>query len=91
MKFTIEKNIVLENPATKSFLADAFIPEKEEKLPLVIFAHGYKGYKDWGAWNLMAEKFAKNGFYFVKFNFSHNGTSLENPIDFCRFRKFRTQ
>ena len=45
MKFTVEKNFVLENLATKSFLADAFIPEKEEKLPLVIFAHGYKGYK----------------------------------------------
>jgi cephalosporin-C deacetylase-like acetyl esterase len=51
MKFTVEKNIVLENPATKSFLVDAFVPEKEGKLPLVIFTHGYKGYKDWGAWN----------------------------------------
>ena len=88
MKFTVEKNIVLENPATKSFLVDAFIPEKEEKLPLVIFAHGYKGYKDWGAWNLMAEKFAKNGFYFVKFNFSHNGTSLEHPSDFADLESF---
>ena len=88
MKFTIEKNIVLENPTTKPFLADAFVPEKEGKLPLVIFAHGYKGYKDWGAWNLMAEKFAKNGFYFVKFNFSHNGTSLENPSDFADLESF---
>lgn len=88
MKFTVEKNIVLENPATKSFLVDAFVPEKEGKLPLVIFAHGYKGYKDWGAWNLMAEKFAKNGFYFVKFNFSHNGTSLENPSDFADLESF---
>ena len=88
MKFTVEKNIVLENPTTKSFLADAFVPEKEEKLPLVIFAHGYKGYKDWGAWNLMADKFAKNGFYFVKFNFSHNGTSPENPNDFADLESF---
>ena len=30
MKFTTEKNIVLENPATKSFLVDAFVPEKKE-------------------------------------------------------------
>ena len=65
MKFTLQKNIILNNPETQSFLADAFIAEKEGKLPLVIFVHGYKGYKDWGAWNLMAEKFAKNGFYFV--------------------------
>lgn len=82
MKFTTAKNIALQNPHTRSFLADAFIPESEGKQPLVIFCHGYKGYKDWGAWNLMAEKFAKNGFFFVKFNFSHNGTTLEVPTDF---------
>jgi len=88
MKFTVQKNIILENPETKPFLADAFIPEKEGKLPLVIFSHGYKGYKDWGAWNLMAEKFAKSGFFFVKFNFSHNGTTLENPTDFADLESF---
>lgn len=88
MKFTVQKNIILENPETKPFLADTFIPEKEGKLPLVIFSHGYKGYKDWGAWNLMAEKFAKSGFFFVKFNFSHNGTTLENPTDFADLEIF---
>lgn len=88
MKFTVQKNIILENPETKPFLADAFIPEKKGKLPLVIFSHGYKGYKDWGAWNLMAEKFAKSGFFFVKFNFSHNGTTLENPTDFADLESF---
>ena len=46
--------------------------------PTVIFCHGYKGFKDWGCWNLVAEKFANQGFNFVKFNFSHNGvTSLD--------------
>lgn len=88
MKFTVQKNIILENSETKPFLADTFIPEKEGKLPLVIFSHGYKGYKDWGAWNLMAEKFAKSGFFFVKFNFSHNGTTLENPTDFADLESF---
>ena len=88
MKFTVQKNIILENPETKPFLADTFIPEKEGKLPLVIFSHGYKGYKDWGAWNLMAEKFAKSGFFFVKFNFSHNGTTLESPTDFADLESF---
>ena len=88
MKYLTQKNIVLENPETKPFLADAFIPEKEGELPLVIFAHGYKGYKDWGAWNLMAEKFAENGFFFVKFNFSHNGTILENPTEFADLESF---
>ena len=88
MKFTIQKNIILKNPETKPFLADTFVPENREKLPLVIFCHGYKGYKDWGAWNLMAEKFAENGFFFVKFNFSHNGTTLEKPSDFADLESF---
>ena len=88
MKFTIQKNIILENPETKPFLADTFVPDNKEKLPLVIFCHGYKGYKDWGAWNLMAEKFAENGFFFVKFNFSHNGTTLEKPSDFADLESF---
>src|SRR5690606_3008749 len=84
----IERNIIIENPATRNFLADAYFPESAEKLPLVIFAHGYKGYKDWGAWHLMAEKFAEAGFFFVKFNFSHNGTTLENPETFDDLEAF---
>lgn len=88
MKFKVEKNLILQNPETRSFLADAYIPEKEEPCPLVIFCHGYKGYKDWGAWSLVAEKFAKNGFYCVVFNFSHNGTTLDSPKEFKDLEAF---
>ena len=88
MKVHIEKNIIIKNAKTRDFLADAYYPEMEEKLPLVIFAHGYKGYKDWGAWDLMAKKFAEAGFFFVKFNFSHNGTTLEQPADFADLEAF---
>lgn len=83
-----EKNIVISNPETRDFLADAFYPAKGRKIPLVIFVHGYKGYKDWGAWNLMAEKFAEAGFFFVKFNFSHNGTTLSDPLNFSDLEAF---
>ncbi|WP_051190494.1 alpha/beta hydrolase family protein [Kaistella palustris] len=83
-----EKNIKLNNSATRDFLADAFYPINEQKLPLVIFAHGYKGYKDWGAWELMAEKFAEAGFFFVKFNFSHNGTTPDKPQEFADLEAF---
>lgn len=50
--------------------------------PLVVFAHGYKGFKDWGPWHKVAEVFAGKGFDFLKFNFSHNGGTVENPTDF---------
>ena len=88
MKLNIERNTIIKNPKTKYFLADAFYPESENQLPLVIFAHGYKGYKDWGAWNLMAEKMAEAGFFFVKFNFSHNGTTIKKPTDFADLEAF---
>lgn len=88
MKINIQKNIRIKNPETRDFLADAFYPEGTEKLPLVIFVHGYKGYKDWGAWDLMANKFAEAGFFFVKFNFSHNGTTVENPTEFDDLEAF---
>lgn len=88
MAVTKKKNIIIQNPETRDFLADAYYHEADKKLPLVIFVHGYKGYKDWGAWDLMAEKFAEAGFFFVKFNFSHNGTTVENPNDFADLEAF---
>ncbi len=88
MKINTEKNIIIKNNQTRDFLADAYYPEGSGKLPLVIFAHGYKGYKDWGAWDLMADKIAGAGFVFVKFNFSHNGTTIDNPAEFADLEAF---
>lgn len=49
---------------------------------IVVFCHGYKGFKDWGAWNLVAKAFAEKGIDFLKFNFSLNGGTMTNPVDF---------
>jgi len=86
MNLIKQKNTILKSE--KEFLADAIFPDYEEKLPLIIFVHGYKGYKDWGTWDLMAEKFANAGFYFVKFNMSHNGTTLKDPNNFADLETF---
>ncbi len=86
MNLIKQKNIILKSE--KEFLADAFFPESEENLPLIIFAHGYKGYKDWGAYELMGERFAEAGFYFVKFNMSHNGTTVEDTNNFGDLESF---
>ncbi len=67
---------------------DVCYKETNSPKPVVIFCHGYKGYKDWGAWNLVAEKFALEGFLFLKFNFSHNGGTVDNPIDFPDLEAF---
>ncbi len=84
----IRKNIVLERIDKKPILIDTFFLKESINQPAVVFCHGYKGFKDWGAWNLMAESIAKAGFCFVKFNFSHNGGTIENPIDFPDLEAF---
>ena len=81
-------NIIIDGNHGKPILTDYFYNENQTKKPIIIFCHGYKGYKDWGAWNLMAEEFVKNNFFFVKFNFSHNGGTLKNPIDFPDLEAF---
>jgi len=82
------KNNILQGKHQKSILVDVFYTETNTKKPVLIFCHGYKGYKDWGAWNIMAAAFAKAGFFFVKFNFSHNGGTVEQPIDFPDLEAF---
>ncbi|MGB1042871.1 MAG: alpha/beta hydrolase family protein [Tenacibaculum sp.] len=84
----IKKNIVLQRIGKKPILIDTFFLKESMNQPVVVFCHGYKGFKDWGAWNLMAETIAKAGFCFVKFNFSHNGGTIENPIDFPDLEAF---
>lgn len=55
---------------------------------MVIYAHGFNGFKDWGNFDLIAKQFVEAGFTFVKFNFSHNGTCPEQPQDFVDLGAF---
>ncbi len=50
--------------------------------PLVLYAHGINGFKDWGGMEQIATAFAQDGFNFLSFNFSHNGTTVEQPEEF---------
>lgn len=81
-------NIQIEGGFRKPILTDIFYHETNTRKPLVIFIHGFKGFKDWGHFNLIAERFANEGLVFVKFNFSHNGTTPEHPADFADLEAF---
>ena len=78
----IEKNKILDSEGKKPILYDLYYSSTGTQKPVILFCHGYKGFKDWGAWHLVAESFANAGFFFIKFNFSHNGGTTLNPIDF---------
>ena len=82
------KNKVLTRSNDKSILIDYFFKKNDQQKPVVIFCHGYKGFKDWGAWDLVAEAFAKADCFFVKFNFSYNGGTMQQPIDFPDLEAF---
>ena len=83
----MKRTVVLTTGREKDILMDV-TSLQSDPIGIVIFCHGYKGYKDWGAWNLVSGEFARNGFAFVKFNFSHNGGTIENPIDFPDLKAF---
>lgn len=81
-------NIVLPGLHGKPIVIDATYHQTGRPKPVVVFSHGFKGFKDWGHFNLVAEAFAQAGFVFVKFNFSHNGTTPEQPTDFADLEAF---
>ncbi len=85
---SIQNTIIKSSYHKKPIVTDVYYENNQKRKPIVIFCHGYKGYKDWGAWNLMVPEFVKNELFFVKFNFSHNGGTVENPIDFPDLEAF---
>ncbi|MCS6933539.1 MAG: prolyl oligopeptidase family serine peptidase [Chitinophagales bacterium] len=82
------KNIILQSLHHRPFLADVFWLDNQTPKPVILFCHGFKGFKDWGAYDLVARYFAQQGFVFVKFNFSHNGTTIDNPYEFTDLEAF---
>ena len=82
------KDLIVEGSAGKPISFDITLPDTDQPAPLVIFSHGFKGFKDWGHFNLVAEHFADAGFVFLKFNFSHNGTTPEKPDEFADLEAF---
>lgn len=82
------ETVRIPNEVAPAILADCYWDPAIAKHPLVIFCHGYKGFKDWGAWDLAMQTLAKAGFAAVKFNFSLNGTSLDQPTEFVDLDAF---
>lgn len=60
-------------------------PNKDTRC--IIYAHGFKGFKDWGFVPYIGEFLSERGFYVLTFNFSHNGIG-GNPTEFTEFDKF---
>ena len=72
----------------RPFIYDARYQPTGKPKPVIIFIHGFKGFKDWGPFNLIADYFAREGFVYVKLNLSHNGTTPDSPMDFVDLEAF---
>lgn len=81
-------NHLLEGKNGKKIPVDVYWKTSEKPLPILLFAHGFKGFKDWGHWEQVANEFAKAGYCFVKFNFSFNGTTPEDLLNFVDLEAF---
>lgn len=84
----VQQTFTIQGSEGKPILMDLTYKTSNELSPMVIFVHGFKGFKDWGTHNLVAEYFVTQGLRFLKFNFSHNGTTPEAPVDFVDLGAF---
>lgn len=68
---------------------DLYVPEQrtDKSLPVIIFLHGFKGFKDWGAFPDGCQALSKAGFAVLAVNFSLNGVG-ENMTEFDQLDLF---
>ncbi len=81
------KNIIISGAEGKPITVDIFY-EVSTSRPAIIYVHGFNGFKDWGNFDAIAEQFVLAGFVFIKFNFSHNGTTSVEPENFVDLEAF---
>jgi Lysophospholipase len=76
MKYNFSINTI---PGNKIDL-DLYSEAPSEPRSVVVIAHGFKGFKDWGFFPHAGDYFAHAGYHCVIFNFSHNGITPGNDI-----------
>ncbi|MEM6725708.1 MAG: alpha/beta hydrolase [Bacteroidota bacterium] len=82
------KNRIVEGKHGRNFLIDLYVKQDGHPKPVVLFGHGFKGFKDWGHWEAIGLELAAMGIAFVKFNYAFNGTTLEASSDFDDLEAF---
>ncbi len=68
-------NFLITTSAGNQIDCDLYSTDRNESKPVVMFVHGFKGFKDWGFFPPAAGYFEGKGYHSITFNFSHNGVS----------------
>lgn len=85
----IKKELILHSKHNnRPFSVDYRYVANSQQKPVVLFVHGFKGFKDILQNNVVADQMAEAGFVYVKMNLSHNGVTPEHPQDFVDLEAF---
>ena len=83
----MSKDFVLITSQNEKLRITTYGFENAGTVPCIILVHGFKGFKDWGFGPYIGEYLAKEGFFVITFNFSHNGVG-ESLTEFTELDKF---
>ncbi len=83
----MSEDFILKTSRNDNLSISAFGIENINTSPCVIYAHGFKGFKDWGFVPYAAEYLAGAGYFVLTFNFSHNGIG-KSLTEFTELDKF---
>ena len=81
------RNQIYYGAQNKPSTLDLTVPENYRG-EVILFLHGFMGYKDWGCWTLVEDYFTQLGFAFCRYNVSHNGCSTEKTNEFVDLEAF---
>jgi len=84
----LNEQFTLPGAGGKTLSGDYTYDDKNTIKGTIIFVHGFKGFKDWGAHHLLARWFATQGYRYLKFNLSHSGVTAANPNDVTDLEAF---
>lgn len=83
----MSKEYIYKTAENEKISVSVFGKDSASSCGCLIYAHGFKGFKDWGFIPYIGNYFAEKGFFVITFNFSHNGID-NNPVEITRLDKF---
>ena len=83
----MSKDFILNTEKQDTLRITAYGIENLRLAPILIFVHGFKGFKDWGFGPYIGNYFSSKGFFVLSFNFSHDGVG-ENLTEFDELERF---
>jgi len=81
MSEILRKELQIQGEKARTISLDVQYNSRNKSATPILFCHGFKGFKDWGCNNLIADQFAQANYFFIKLNFSLNGVIPNNLSD----------